>query len=78
MNVVSHTVCSLWYVVCTTAHGLAGADELLIGGLALIANRPKDAGLDELMKGKTVIYCAHRLSSIINADKIHVLKDGKV
>ena len=34
--------------------------------------------LDTLMKGKTVIYCAHRLSSIINVDKIHVLKDGRV
>jgi ABC-type multidrug transport system fused ATPase/permease subunit len=34
--------------------------------------------LDELMKGKTVIYSAHRLSSIINVDKIHVCKDGKV
>lgn len=34
--------------------------------------------LDELMKGKTVIYCAHRLSSIINVVKIHVLKDGMV
>ena len=34
--------------------------------------------LDTLMKGKTVIYCAHRLSSIINVDKIHVLKGGKV
>jgi len=34
--------------------------------------------LDELMKGKTVIYCAHRLSSIMNVDKIHVLKDGAV
>ena len=34
--------------------------------------------LDHLMKGKTVIYCAHRLSSIINVDKIHVLRDGKV
>jgi len=30
------------------------------------------------MKGKTVVYCAHRLSSIINVDKIHVLKDGSV
>jgi len=30
------------------------------------------------MAGKTVIYCAHRLSSIINVDKIHVLKDGSV
>ena len=34
--------------------------------------------LDSLMRGKTVIYCAHRLSSIINVDKIHVLKDGRV
>ena len=30
------------------------------------------------MKGKTVIYSAHRLSSIINVDKIHVCKDGVV
>jgi len=34
--------------------------------------------LDQIMKGKTVVYCAHRLSSIINVDKIHVLKDGAV
>lgn len=34
--------------------------------------------LDTLMRGKTVIYCAHRLSSIINVDRIHVLKDGAV
>jgi ATP-binding cassette subfamily B protein len=34
--------------------------------------------LDKMMEGKTVIYCAHRLSSIKNVKKIHVLKDGKV
>ena len=34
--------------------------------------------LDQMMKGKTVIYCAHRLSSIINVDKIHVMKDGQL
>ena len=34
--------------------------------------------LDKAMMGKTVIYCAHRLSSIINVDKIHVLKGGRV
>lgn len=34
--------------------------------------------LDEMMKGKTVIYCAHRLSSIINVDKIHVLQDSQI
>jgi ABC-type transport system involved in Fe-S cluster assembly fused permease/ATPase subunit len=30
------------------------------------------------MKGKTVIYCAHRLSSIVGVDKIHVLADGQL
>lgn len=34
--------------------------------------------LDEVMKGKTVIYCAHRLSSIIGVDKIHVLSNGRL
>lgn len=34
--------------------------------------------LDEFMKGKTAVYCAHRLSSIINVDNIFVLADGKV
>ena len=34
--------------------------------------------LDHIMKGKTVIYCAHRLSSIMNVDKIHVVADGKL
>lgn len=34
--------------------------------------------LEEIMRGKTVIYSAHRLSSIINVDKIHVVKNGKL
>lgn len=34
--------------------------------------------LEEVMKGKTVIYCAHRLSSIINVDKIHVVNSGRL
>lgn len=34
--------------------------------------------LQEMLKGKTVIYCAHRLSSIMGVEKIHVLADGKV
>ena len=34
--------------------------------------------LETMMRGKTVIYCAHRLSSIMNVDKIYVVKDGEV
>ena len=34
--------------------------------------------LQDIMRGKTVIYSAHRLSSIINVDKIHVVKDGRL
>ena len=34
--------------------------------------------LENILKGKTVLICAHRLSSITSVDKIHVLKDSKV
>jgi ABC-type multidrug transport system fused ATPase/permease subunit len=34
--------------------------------------------LRRLMKGRTVIMIAHRLSTLINADKIIVLKGGVV
>lgn len=34
--------------------------------------------IDNSAKGRTVIIIAHKISSIINADKIIVLKDGKI
>ncbi|MFA6420337.1 MAG: ABC transporter ATP-binding protein [archaeon] len=34
--------------------------------------------LEELMKGRTTIIIAHRLSTIMNADKIVVMKKGKI
>ncbi|MEP2473706.1 MULTISPECIES: ABC transporter ATP-binding protein [Rhodobacterales] len=34
--------------------------------------------LDRLTKGRTTIVIAHRLSTVINADKIVVIKDGRV
>lgn len=36
------------------------------------------AGISELTKNKTVIIIAHRMRTVANADKIVVLKDGKV
>ena len=33
---------------------------------------------DVLLKDKTVIMIAHRLSSVVNADKICVINDGKI
>ena len=32
----------------------------------------------DILKGKTVILCAHRLTSIADADKIIVMGDGRV
>jgi len=34
--------------------------------------------VQDLLKGKTVIYCAHRESCIKGVDKVHVLKEGKI
>lgn len=34
--------------------------------------------LNKLMKGRTSLIVAHRLSTIVNADIIHVLKDGQI
>ena len=36
------------------------------------------AAFAELAKGKTVIMIAHRLSTVVNADCIYVLKDGEI
>lgn len=36
------------------------------------------AGMDSLMKGRTVFVIAHRLSTIHNADVILVLENGKI
>ena len=37
-----------------------------------------EAAISEIVKGKTLLVIAHRFSSIINADKICVMADGKI
>jgi len=36
------------------------------------------AALDELMKGRTTFVIAHRLSTVMNADEILVVEDGRI
>ena len=36
------------------------------------------SALDNLMKGRTTFVIAHRISTIVNADKIVVLEKGKI
>ena len=37
-----------------------------------------NAAIAEIIKGKTVLVIAHRLQTIVNADKICVMKDGDI
>ena len=34
--------------------------------------------LEELMKGRTSFVIAHRLSTVVNADRIYVFNEGKI
>lgn len=42
------------------------------------SERSVQEALDRLMTGRTSIVIAHRLSTVINADRILVLKDGAI
>ena len=58
------------------------APILILDEATAFADPDNEAKVQEafsrLSEGKTVIMIAHRLSSIVNADRIYVLKDGEI
>lgn len=61
---------------------LKNADILILDEATAFADPDNEskvqAAFEELSKGKTLIMIAHRLSTVHNADRIYVLKDGSV
>ncbi|HCO91521.1 MAG TPA: ABC transporter permease, partial [Alphaproteobacteria bacterium] len=42
------------------------------------SERLVQAALDKLLRGRTALVIAHRLSTVMNADRIHVMVDGRI
>ena len=61
---------------------LKAAPILVLDEATAFADPDNEAKVQEafanLSKGKTVIMIAHRLSTVTNADKIYVLKEGRI
>lgn len=46
--------------------------------LDAVSEQQVKIGLENMMKGKTTLIIAHRLSTVVNADRIIVLEDGEI
>lgn len=61
---------------------LKNAPVLILDEATAFADPENEAAVqrafEQLAKGKTVIMIAHRLTTVQNADRIYVLKDGKI
>lgn len=65
------------------ARGLLKRAEIFIfdeatSNLDSITERKIVNEMNQMLKGKTIVQCAHRLTSVVNADNILVMKDGHV
>jgi ABC-type transport system involved in Fe-S cluster assembly fused permease/ATPase subunit len=79
-----HVYCSTAYynvsVSCTHMHTHMASYTSLQATSALDAQSESlvQEALDRLMRGRTVLVIAHRLSTVVNADKICVISKGQV
>jgi subfamily B ATP-binding cassette protein MsbA len=68
--------------LCPARALLAGAEVLVLdeatSNLDPESEREVQVALSELLRGRTALVVAHRLSTIRGADLIHVLEDGRV
>lgn len=68
--------------VCVARAILKNAPVLVLDEATAFADPENEykmqQALQQLIKGKTVIIIAHRLSSVVSADKIVVLKEGRI
>ncbi|EAY20381.1 multidrug resistance protein homolog, putative [Trichomonas vaginalis G3] len=68
--------------ICISRALLVGAPILLLdeatASLDTESEKIVQQSLEEARKGKTSIVVAHRLATVINADKIFVFKEGKI
>ena len=66
--------------ICIARAILKNADILILDEATAFADPDNEskvqAAFEELAKGKTLIMIAHRLSTVQDADRIYVLKDG--
>jgi ATP-binding cassette subfamily B protein len=46
--------------------------------LDAVSEQQVKIGLENMMKGKTTLIIAHRLSTVVNADRIIVLEEGQI
>ena len=65
-------------VVCGRHHQHVAVLALMVGLFGIVAHAGACLLYTSLTRGRTVIMIAHRLSTVVGADKIIVLEEGRI